>query len=483
MKNRLFTSPFVLLVLVLFAFLGARAAWGQIVEVDLGAQPPSVLVTTLMGSGVSAFNITYQGNGSSSGIFAGAASMLGINSGIILSTGMAAGVEGSAGVTSSTCNGLPGDPDLALLEGLPVTDLYDATVLSFDFIPTYNTVSFQYVFSSEEYNEFVGSEYNDVFGFFVNGTNVALIPGTTTNVSINNVNDCVNPAYFIDNVGSPEGGSCTVVRPAAGLATAMNGLTTVLTATAPVTAGVVNHIKLAISDVGDCLMDSNVLIAANSFISVLTPTPTSTPVPCGFPLYTCTPTGTPTTPPLLPTSTPCGWPGNTCTFTPTVNTATFTPTVPPTNTSTSDVRPSFTPTSTPTFTPTDTTTFTLTPTATLTPCGWPGNTCTFTDSPTPTSTLSTADIFYVSKNVFSPSSPVSVFVEYNIFPGSYELRIYNSAGEYIKTLDSRQLTTPVLQSYQWDGTNRYGAPCASGVYVFYLIEPASTKVKRIVLIK
>jgi hypothetical protein len=438
-----------------------------------------------MGPGVSASNVTYQGIGSSSGVFAGGASVVGINSGIILSTGFASGVIGTAPLLSSTCNGLPGDPTLALLEGLPVTDLYDATVLSFDFIPAYNTISFQYVFASEEYNEYVGSAYNDVFGFFVNGVNVALLPGTSTNVSINTVNDCVNPAYFIDNIGSPQGGSCAVVRPAAGLATAMNGLTTVLTATAPVTAGVLNHIELAISDVGDCRNDSNVFIAANSFVSALTATPS--PTPCGWPGNTCTPVWTPT--PLgpltnTPTNTPCGYPGSTCTFTPTPgNTNTFTPTMPPSNTPTADVRPtnSFTPTNSPTAT--GTSTATATPTPTLTPCGWPGNTCTFTTTPSPTSTPSNLDIFYVSKNVFSPSNPVSITVETSAYPGAYELRVYNSAGEYIKTIDSQQLSVPLIASYFWDGTNRYGNPCASGVYILYLIEPFGTRTKRIVLIR
>jgi hypothetical protein len=189
-------------------------------------------------------------------------------------------------------------------------------------------------------------------------------------------------------------------------------------------------------------------------------------------------------------------PGNTCTFTPTpTKTYTFTTTPSPSNTPTEDIRPTYTPTVTSTFTPTNsatvtptatptlTPTLTLTPTFTLTPCGWPGNTCTFTASPTPTSTLSTTDIFYISKNIFSPSSPVSLFVEYNIYPGNYDLRIYNSAGEYIKTLDSRQITGPFIQSYQWDGTNCYGQTCASGIYIFRLVEPYSTKTKRIILVK
>ncbi len=284
MKNKRSLPTSLLPVLALLALGGGGRAWGQIVEVDLGQQNPGILVSTLMGPGVSASNVTYQGVGASAGVFAGGASVLGINSGIILSTGSASGILGNAGVTSSTCNALPGDVNLAQLVGLPVTDLYDATVLSFDFIPTYNTISFQYVFASEEYNQYVGSAYNDAFGFFVNGVNVALIPGTGPNVSINNVNDCVNPSYFIDNIGSPQGGACAVTRPAAGLATAMNGLTTVLTATAPVTAGVVNHIELAISDVGDCRNDSNVFIQANSFTSALTPTPTSTQQACGYPV-------------------------------------------------------------------------------------------------------------------------------------------------------------------------------------------------------
>ena len=85
--------------------------------------------------------------------------------------------------------GHAGDPDLDRLTGEPT---FDATVLEFDFVPNADTLFFSYVFGSEEYNEFVGS-FNDVFGFFVNGQNVALIPGTNTPVSINTINNG-NPA-------------------------------------------------------------------------------------------------------------------------------------------------------------------------------------------------------------------------------------------------------------------------------------------------
>lgn len=497
-----FRKRFWFLPILALPFFAASAVQAQLSVTPLGSTAPASLVQSLMGSGVSFSNVTYAGTGASAGFFTGGAPVVGFDSGIILSTGQATGVQGSSGVTSSTCNGVTGDMDLAALSGLPVTDLYDASVLSFDFTPSFNNITFQYVFASEEYNQYVGSLYNDVFGFFLDGTNLALIPGTSLNVSINNVNDCSYSNYFTDNVGSPQGGACTVVKPAAGLATAMNGLTTVLTVSAPVTAGVTYHIKLAVADVGDCRNDSNVFIKANSFVSAFTPTPTSTPTatwtpqptwtPCGYPGLTCTPTATWTPP---PTWTPCGYPGLTCTFTSTwtspptwTPTNTSTPTYSPSGTTTPDIRPTatFSPTKTPTLTathtPTSTATNSPTATPTLTPCGYPGLTCTPTYTPTPTNTIVFTDIFQVSKNVFTHSDPVSIFVMYTPYPGYYQLTVYNSVGEHIKTLDALTMNGPVSFSYLWDGTNKNGEECASGVYLLDLIEPNSRKLKRVLLI-
>ena len=75
------------------------------------------------------------------------------------------------------------------------------------FIPTSDTISFKYVFGSEEYLELVNS-FNDAFGFFLTGTsnpaggnyvdqNLAIVPGTAnTPVTIDNVNDMVNAAFL-----------------------------------------------------------------------------------------------------------------------------------------------------------------------------------------------------------------------------------------------------------------------------------------------
>src|SRR6185436_9045314 len=92
---------------------------------------------------------------------------------------------------TSTDNAMPGDPSLDAL--VPGYETFDATILEFDFVcdnPT--AISFQYVFGSEEYNEWVGSPFNDVFGFFLNGVNIATVPTICSSggipVAINNVN-------------------------------------------------------------------------------------------------------------------------------------------------------------------------------------------------------------------------------------------------------------------------------------------------------
>ncbi len=208
-------------------------------------------------------------------------------------------------------------------------------------------------------------------------------------------------------------------------------------------------------------------LLTHTVTSTLTPTLTRTQT------FTVTPTSTPTAS-LTLTRTRTATFTFTVTDTPTI-TPTLTVTYSPTLTLTPTVTPTFTPTHPPTQTRTSTSSFT--PTSTDTPCGYPGNTC------TPTHTPGFTDIFFVSKNIFSPSDPVSILVQSTKYPGNYKLGIYNSAGENIKTLDSKRLNAPISQSYQWDGTNKYGNPCASGVYIIFLVEPNDHKLKRVILVQ
>lgn len=225
------------------------------------------LANALGGAGVTISNVTYTGAFAASGYFTGgAAAGLGIDKGIVLTSGYANNLNG----TSNTSDEITGDNGLAgygALNGLiPGYSTHDATVLEFDFVSEGSTAYFNYAFGSDEYNEWVGSAYNDVFGFFFQDNNIALIPGTSTPVSINNVNGGSYSTYF--NTNDPTNGIPTPY------AFEYDGFTDMFTASMTgLTAGQTYHIKLAIADAGDWVLDSGVFLQAGSFSKDPVPEP------------------------------------------------------------------------------------------------------------------------------------------------------------------------------------------------------------------
>ncbi len=210
------------------------------------------MVAALIGLGVTPTNVSYTGAPVASGLFNGGYSGgLGIDHGVILSCGLATNVIGpNVSGAISQINGVAGDADLNAL--IPQST-NDASVLEFDFVPTDTQLEIRFVFGSDEYNEWVG-QFNDVFAFFLDGVNIALLPGTSIPVSINNVNNGANSTYYIDNATIPSPND-----------TEMDGYTTMIIGTATVTLGQTHHIKLAIADAGDSSLDSWVMIEGESF--------------------------------------------------------------------------------------------------------------------------------------------------------------------------------------------------------------------------
>ncbi len=246
---------------------------------------PTALAQSLVGAGVAISNVKYTGALRAAGTFTSSSNVLGFTNGIVLSSGSARNVAGmNCENGMSVDNGEPGDADLNTIVGEGnITN--DASVLEFDFVPTSSTISFQYVFGSEEYPDFIGS-FNDVFGFFLTApggapVNLALIPGTDLPVSINDVNDGnttvtppippTNPQFYVNNQVQ-----FSATGPLPPVDTELNGLTTVLTAQATVTPGLTYHIKLAVADANDFALDSNVFVQAGSLSSAnVTANPTS----------------------------------------------------------------------------------------------------------------------------------------------------------------------------------------------------------------
>lgn len=242
---------------------------------------PENVVAVLVGSGVTYSNVGYTGATVALGTFTGGSGIMGFEDGVILGTGNIADVTGpNDDAAAGTSNEQPGDDALATLAA---ENTYDAAVLTFDFVPAGNQIVFSYVFSSEEYNEYVNDGFNDVFAFYVNGENCATVNGGA--VSIDTINNDSNADLYIDNED-------------AHVNTQMDGLTVVLTCQANVTPGATNTMKLAIADGGDSILDSNVFIQAKSFV---VPQPSPTPSPSPTPV---TPEPSPETPVATPTEAP-----------------------------------------------------------------------------------------------------------------------------------------------------------------------------------
>ncbi len=237
----------------------------------------NLVQNTLLGSGVNAYNISYTGSNDAIGYFDGSNCNINLSSGIIMTTGtvrnqtsLFGAQEGPFGPNDEAGAGIdnnePGDGQLAAYAGGNST--HNAAILEFDFDATGSVVSFNYVFGSDEYPEFVNAGYNDVFAFWISGPgisgnqNIAVIPGTSTPVTIDNVNSNSNSNYYINNGdgnSAPQNNNNTVVQ--------YDGFTTVLTATSNVQCGQTYHIKIAICDVGDGSYDSGVFLEGGSFTS------------------------------------------------------------------------------------------------------------------------------------------------------------------------------------------------------------------------
>lgn len=238
--------------------------------------PQGLVQNILLGNGVTVSNVTYNGSPVAIAQFTAANTTLGINSGIVMTTGTTLpngdGPQGPNDASGAGVDNNMGGFNL-LSQAIQGTQTYNAAILEFDFIPYADTVRFKYVFGSDEYPEFAppnNTTYNDVFGFFISGPgitgfqNIAKLPNGAV-VSINNVNTLTNPFYFVNNGDgntAPYNQSPQYIQ--------YDGFTKVLEAVSQVQCGQTYHLILAIADVGDGQWDSGIFLEANS-LSTITP--------------------------------------------------------------------------------------------------------------------------------------------------------------------------------------------------------------------
>ncbi|WP_341906672.1 choice-of-anchor L domain-containing protein [Fluviicola taffensis] len=237
-----------------------------------GNNPQDLVLQTLSGSGVTISDIIYVGSSEAISYFSANTQNMPFHSGFLMTTGyrnLAVGPNNDprAGID----NGYPGS---TIMNSYIGGESHNAAILSFDLIPSGDSLKIKYIFGSDEYPEYVGAQYCDAFAIFVqgpgiNGTiNIATVPNQSI-VSINTVNGGnpggtgsginasppVNLSYFINNGDgsqSPYNSSAGYVQ--------YDGLTKPLIAKTKVTPNQSYHVMMIIIDAVDGIYDSGVFI-------------------------------------------------------------------------------------------------------------------------------------------------------------------------------------------------------------------------------
>jgi gliding motility-associated-like protein len=262
---------------IIFIFFGVLFNVGvsQNITVNQTFTAQQLIENILVNSGcVSVSNFSATGGNFSAGemsfgYFNANGSVFPFQEGIVLSTGKLSSVIGPNTNFSDSGIGMGWNGDSDLNTALSLSNTFNATVLEFDFIPNANTVSFDYIFASEQYLLNPASNqcnYTDGFAFLLKEAtatsyqNLALVPGTTIPVRVNTVRGsgticpAANQTYFdAFNSGT--------------YPTTYDGQTKILTAQAAVIPGTLYHIKLVIADEGNARFDSGIFLKAGSFVS------------------------------------------------------------------------------------------------------------------------------------------------------------------------------------------------------------------------
>lgn len=219
------------------------------------------MAEAIFGNGATVTGASYTGAATSKAIYSNGGLSAGVvpsTSGVILSTGDVRNFTQSSGDPNrsvGTSGDTSGPNNNALFNALAGTNTFDAAWLNVDFIPTGDAMTIRFVFASEEYPEYIGSQFNDVIGVWVNGSSVPISVGTGQ-TGVNNISATTEPNLFISNATDAYN-------------TEMDGFTLTLSLTMNVLPNVVNSIRIGIADVADAQYDSSLLIAADSLQTVL----------------------------------------------------------------------------------------------------------------------------------------------------------------------------------------------------------------------
>ena len=250
----------------------ALAALHSSAAITLASTPSAAdIVSTIVGSGITAFDpsATWDaGTGRGVTTFTDGSASVGFSDGVVLTTGNTGCVH--TGNASTSCT----SPSSGFLGS--------TSSVSFKFTVTETgTLSFGYVFASEEYEN--ASPNNDFANFLLTGPSGLVDLATGKPTSVTSVSCSSNASQFIDNAGAKcaDSGQTRDIE--------FDGLTTLLTATTVLTPGTYTF-EFKISDAGagfggpNLSGDSALFLQADSFIFTTPGGPDPVPEPATWAL-------------------------------------------------------------------------------------------------------------------------------------------------------------------------------------------------------
>ncbi len=266
-------SKLLLFTVLLLLSHTVHGQWLSVTSAELPPYnvPAQLIRDHLTGSGVEILDVQFDGVPKAVGYFTGGDSTIGLHRGLLLTTGLAASSPLNVNIAAdqfgsdfaSTDNGLSlNDTMLATLTTGP---LHDLTRYRITFRASGDSIQFRYVFGSEEYPEYGCSNFNDAFGFFLEGPgyptpiNIARIPGTNLPVTINSIHPGYGIGCQVKNGQYYNNNNSSNKQPS------YDGYLDVFIAEAAVQPCGIYTMTLALADVDDGVWDSGVFLEAKSF--------------------------------------------------------------------------------------------------------------------------------------------------------------------------------------------------------------------------
>ncbi|MFB9076845.1 choice-of-anchor L domain-containing protein [Flavobacterium procerum] len=255
----------------------------QNIVVDPTKTPVELVKNVLINSScIDTETVNATGNptatGQSYAAFSSAGSTFPFANGVVLTTSPSKNAEGpfnqatSVGVKIESWAG-----DVDLNKAINTTSSTQATVLEFDFTALTNSLSFNYIFASNEYQSYYPCLYSDGFAFLIKESgsteeykNLAVLPNSTTAVSATTVHPKIESVIVSGSV--KDGCDASNENYFNGYNTATSpinyaGQTVVMNAHTAVVPGKKYHLKLVIADDDTRKYNSAVFIEGGSFVT------------------------------------------------------------------------------------------------------------------------------------------------------------------------------------------------------------------------